>query len=68
VIIQGGIMVTTNESKLEKQVEKLSGQVGSLLNSNSQLLDDVSALKNNYSKLVEDVSTRFEVIHEKIFR
>jgi peptidoglycan hydrolase CwlO-like protein len=59
---------TTNESKLGKQVEKLSNQVDNLLNSNTRLLDDVSALKTNYNKLVEDVSTRFEAIHKKIFR
>jgi len=54
--------------ELEQQVEKLTGQISQLRNSNSQLLDEVAALKNNYSRLVEDVSVRFEAVHEKIFR
>ena len=67
-MVQGGIMATTNESKLQKQVEKLTNQVNGLSNSNSQLLDDVAALKSNYSRLVEDVSVRFEAVHKKIFQ
>jgi peptidoglycan hydrolase CwlO-like protein len=61
-------MVTTKESKLEQQVEILTNQVNSLSTSNSRLLDEVDALKKNYSRLVEDVSTRLEVVHEKLFR
>ena len=61
-------MATPNESKLQKQVDKLLTQVNSLSDSNSRLLDAVADLKSNYTRLVEDVSTRFEVVHKKLFR
>ena len=59
--------MSTNKN-LEQQVEKLTGRVNNLTNSNSRLLDEVETLKSNYSRLVEDISARFETVHEKIFR
>jgi len=61
-------MATTNESKLEQQVESLTNRVSTLVNNNARLLDDFAALKNNHSQLVQDIEARFEAIHEKIFR
>lgn len=55
-------------AELEKQIVTLSTQVAQLSMSSSKLFDEVATLRNNYSKLVEDVSTRLEVVHEKIFR
>ena len=64
-------MVTSNDSQFKQQAQQikdLSARLNSLSAVNSQLLDDVADLKSNYNRLVEDVSTRLEVVHEKIFR
>ena len=58
----------STDKKLEQQVEKLTSQVNTLTNSNSQLLDEVAALKSNYNRLIEDIGVRLEAVHEKIFR
>ena len=58
-------MATNKE--LENQVNELKNRVTAVNKSNSVLADEVANLKSNYNQLVKEVSTRLEVIHNKIF-
>lgn len=58
----------STDKELEQEVKNLATRVGQLSVANSKLLDEVATLKSNYTRLIEDVSTRLEVVHEKLFR